>query len=202
MLGLTFAERRMALYLRVEANTDSGGTYSGGGGGGVPGTPSGSTTPQQNNAPFPVTENGGVTGNYYVLFVPVQNQTTNGCNIFSYDLSNYNDPVDGSSFSYRCEDIKLHRVPTVRRVILVYRDIGQCNITITLTAVNDNQTIVTASQGVTLGNASPTFQLMTMMVDISLTGYRPRLSISRAAGAGSLAIVSATMCGEIEETTL
>lgn len=112
-----------------------------------------------------------------------------------------NDPAQGSSYSFRQEDIEPNRVPTVNRVILQYRDIGVCTLTVTVTGMNDNGAVVTASKVVTIGTGGTPFTIKTIFVDLTLTGFRPQLTISRAANGGPFSIIKAVMVGESEEVT-
>lgn len=165
-------------------------------GGGNPGTPTGSSVA---NAPaaLPVGEHGGVFGSTYFLFVPVQDCNSGQCYIGTYDITDFNDLIDGSSYAYRREDIVKHKVPTVNRVIIIYRDLGPAKFTVGINATNDDGQVIKASVQVQIGNVVPTKALLTKIVDISLTGYMPQLTIDRAAGDGPLCITSATMQGEV-----
>lgn len=132
--------------------------------------------------------------------VVVYSTSINGAagTIDTFNSTNFNDPLQGSSYSYRVEDVFPNRVPTVRRVALTYRDLGTATITLTLTGTDDNQTVQTASATVTIGNAVPTNVLMVKLVDIELTAFRPQLTISRAANGGPMSITRATMMGQVE----
>jgi hypothetical protein len=148
----------------------------------------------------PFSENGGFAATAFFLFVPTT--TTAGQSFISiYDPSNFDDPDDASSYSWRAEDIEVARVPTIHRVILVYRDLGLATITVTVSGVNDNGATVTASKLTKIGSAAASNNLMTAFVDLTVSAFRPQLSISRAAGAGPVSIVSATMVGEVEEVS-
>lgn len=184
----------MAGVNRPDLDGGSGGVGPGGGGG-APGTPTGSST----GPSLPVGENGGVLANTYYLFVPVQDSRTGICYIGFFDVSSFDDTIDGSSYSYRQEDVIRDCVPTVNRVVLTYRDIGQAQLTVTLKGTNDRGEVVSQNVLVQLGNALPTNALLTKIVDIELTAYRPQLILSRAAGGGPFAITSATMRGTVSE---
>lgn len=151
--------------------------------------------------PVPSTENGGFYASSLFLFVPVQ-AFSGAIYVGVYNYANFNDPNDGSSYSYRQEDIAVGRVPTVRRVVLVYRDLGIAKITIQLSGVNDNGQLVTASAPFTIGTAAASTNNLTLLADVTLTAYRPQLTISRAANAGPVSIISATIVGEVEQVTL
>jgi len=175
----------------------SGGQGGGGhgGGGGQPGGGSG-------NAYVPFTENGGFQATQYLLFVPTQSVNGGPAYISTFLPNDWNDPTDGSSYSYRMEDVIVGRVPTVRRLFVVYRDLGLATVTFTVSGTNDNAQVVSQSQTKTLGNPNPTGALLSAFFDIALSAYRPQVSHSRAAGSGPLSIVSVTIIGEVEDTSL
>lgn len=118
-------------------------------------------------------------------------------------VPSFNDSAQGSSYSFRKEEVSPSRVPTVRRVIITYRDLGTVAITLTLSGTNDSGAVTTiTSPSITLGNAAPTADILTKFIDLELTAFRPQLTINRAANAGPLSIVSVTLVGEVEDTTL
>jgi hypothetical protein len=182
----------------VDSPPGPGGSKFGFKGGGNPGTSTGST----GISGFPIGENGGVFAPTYYLMVPTQNISGQQCYLGIYDTSSFDDPVDGSSYSYRSEDINPLRVPTVRRVGLIYRDLGLATLTVSISATNDNGQVVSASTTVQLGNTVPTNALLTELVDITVVGFRPQLTLSRAAAGGPISISSVTMIGTIEDTQL
>ncbi len=149
----------------------------------------------------PFSENGGFAATTFFMFVP-SISSTGQCFISIFDPTSFDDPDDAASYSWRAEDIAIDRVPTVRRVILQYRDLGLATITVTVSGVNDTGNAVSSSSVVKLGTSGASGLIMTAFVDLTMTGYRPQLSISRAAGAGPVSIVAATMVGEVEDVTL
>lgn len=169
------------------------------GGGGVPGTGTGSSSIPSG---FPVAENGGVFGTTWFLMVPSQDIRSGLCYLGFYDITSFDDRVDGSSYSYRREDLAVGRTPTVHTVVLQYRDIGPALVVLTITATNDLQQVITASVKQQIGNTIPTNAIHTVLVGIQLTGFGPQLSWSRDPSAGPVEIISATMAGEIEEAEL
>lgn len=150
----------------------------------------------------PFSENGGFVATTYYLFIPVQSSDTGTPYIAIFDPTSFNDLNDDSTYSYRQEDIVPGRVPTVRRIILTYRDIGTCTITVTISGINDNGSVVSSSAKVSLGTPQASGNLLTKLVDLTFTGYRPQLSYTRTAGNGPLSVVSASMVGTIEDQTL
>ena len=149
----------------------------------------------------PFSENGGFGATTFFLFVPTQASDSGISTVSIFDVSSFNDPDDGTSYSWRVEDIITARVPTVRRVIFVYTDLGPAIVTVNLKGTNDNNAIVTASKTISIGTAGATGAQFTVFVDIELTAFRPQLSISSKAGAGPISIVSASMSGEVEQVT-
>lgn len=179
--------------IHVAPNLDGGGGSEGGGGqdgGGVPGAGGGT---------LPNNENGGVFGTTWYLFIPSQTISSGLCYVGFYDIASHNDPVDGFHYSYRVEDVVPDQTPTINRVILTYRDLGLAKLTFTLTASNDDGQVISASTEVQVGNAIPTGALLTRQVDISITGFRPQLTLTRHANDGPICVVAVTMKGEVEE---
>lgn len=150
----------------------------------------------------PFSENGGFLATTFFLFVPAVRFDTGDPYIGIFDTTDFDDPNAASSYSWRAEDIAVARVPTVRRVILVYTDLGVAKITVTLSGTNDLNNVISASQTVTIGTSGASGAQLTAFVDVALTAFRPQLTISRAAGGGPLSIVSATLTGEVEKSTL
>src|SRR6516164_6362874 len=78
----------------------------------------------------------------------------------TFDPTSFNDTSQGSSITFKTEDIVPVRVPTVRRVALVYRDLGQATITVSITNTDDNGVVNTfTSAPVALGNVVATGKL-------------------------------------------
>jgi hypothetical protein len=107
-----------------------------------------------------------------------------------------------ASHSYKVEDIIANYFPTVRRVILTYRDVGIATITVTVSGVDDLGVPVTASQTVTIGTAGAPGILKTKFVDLQMSGFRPQLTITRPTNGGPLAISTSTMIGHVEKVAL
>lgn len=192
----------------VDLNGGSGGDFgpqvgtgaggSGGGsnnGGGVPGTGTGSSSVPTG---LPTGENGGVFATTYQLFVPVENCSSGQCYIGFFDVTSFDDQTDGSSYSYRQEDINPDAVATVDRVWVTYRDLGLARMTLTLTGTNDNGAIVSNSIVVTIGNITPTNALLSKQFGLTLSAFRPQLTVSRNAGDGPISIVRVRLLGETE----
>lgn len=118
------------------------------------------------------------------------------------DSNNYDDPIDNTTYVFRMEEIKQNCVPTVRRVILEYRDLGLCTVTCIISGTNDNGQIVTNSLKKQIGNKTPTGTILTAFFDLTLTGFRPQIAFTRKPGDGPLCIISTTIVGEHEEVSL
>lgn len=164
-------------------------------GGGQPGTPTGSSQ----SAALPFAENGGVFGTTYFLFIPVQDIVTGRCYIGTYDINSFDDEVDGSSYSYRAEDVIKNCVVTVNRIWLTIRDLGCAKLTLNVSGTSYDAKPVSATVTQKVGNKIPTGTLLTYRVDLQATCYRPQLTISRAAAGGPVCITEVTMAGEVDE---
>jgi len=149
----------------------------------------------------PFSENGGFAATMFYLFVPAIS-STGAPYIAVWDTTSFNDSDDPSTYSYRSEDIIVGRVPTVRRIILVVTDLGPATLTITVSGTNDKGNAISSSAVQKIGTTGATNAQLTYFIDLVFTGFRPQLSYSRAANAGPVSIVSATMIGEVEEVTL
>ena len=150
----------------------------------------------------PFGENGGITATTAYLMLPMIDNVTGIISVGILDVSNFNSDSLPSSVTFRSEDVIPGRVPTVRRVILTYRDMGLASVIVSILGVNDNNVAVSASSTVSIGNLVPTFLLMTKLVDVQLTAFRPQLQITRPANAGPVSIVSVVMLGTVERQSL
>jgi len=133
----------------------------------------------------------------------MQNVNTGIISFYAFNPGGgYNDPVSGSSYSFKVEDVLPGRTATISRAIVTYRDLGLVSAAFVLTGTQDNQVIgaVPGESSITkqLGNATATGILMTTFVDLRLTGQNLQLTVSRAAGAGALSIAKLLLCGRVE----
>ncbi len=135
------------------------------------------------------------------IFEPTNLVVAVGGSIYHFDPTNFDDPATGSSYSYRVEDVGRLRTPTIRRIGLIYRDLGSVTLTFTLTGSNDSGQPVSASTTATFGGNADS-KLYVKLVDLTLTAQLLQLSISRAAGGGPMALCSVSLIGEVEEVTL
>lgn len=154
----------------------------------------------------PILANVGTVGvgvqNTKIIFTMVNIQTGNAF-LGAFDTTSFDDPQQGSTITFKTEDIVPFRVPTVRRVLLVYRDLGPATLTVSITTTNDNGVVQTVSvPGVTIGNTVATGKLLTKFVDLQATGFRPTLSLTRAPGGGPVSLSIVAFNGVIEKGTL
>lgn len=150
----------------------------------------------------PPASNGGVAATDFQALFPVYDQRRSIGYVAYFDPTNFNDAAADSALSFRVEDIAVERVPTVRRVVITYRDMGVATLTATVTAVNDQLAVVTDSKTNQIGTTGATMKLMTAFFDLQVTGFRPQLSLSRPANGGPVSISTVTMVGMVEQVTL
>jgi hypothetical protein len=151
---------------------------------------------------IPFGENGGFTASTFYLMVPVQTSDLGLVYVGIFDVTSFNDPVDSSFYAYRMEDVVTCRVPTVRRVLLVYRDLGLATLTVSISGTDDNNNAVVGTVNVQIGTIAASGAQLTKLIDITVSAFRPQLAWSRAAGGGPISIISATMVGTAEDVTL
>lgn len=180
-----------------------GGGSSGGSGGGGGGTGGGSGVATGGGVYLPES-NGQVFAVNYGPLYPCLNLVTGLTEYRTFDVTvPFNDPVLGSSYSFKVEEVLVYRNPTFRSIIVTYLDVGIVNTVWTLTCSEDNQTVSTQVQTKQLGNAIPTYRLMAQRIDFVLTGQLIQLSVSRPPNGGPLAIAKVVIGLDVEkETTL
>jgi hypothetical protein len=174
----------------------------GGGGGGGGSTPPSGGSPQAGSVNIPPS-NGGVFAQARAAVFPVFNVNSDMVEFRAYDpTQGFSDPNSVCRYSWRVEQIIPYRQPTIRRLALTYRDLGQVAVTFSITGSNDVGEVVSASTPVGFGSKVPTNRLFTVLVDILLTCQLPQVSVFRDKGAGPLSIVQLVPVGEVEETNL
>lgn len=131
------------------------------------------------------------------LLVP--SQGTTGKVLSIYDSLSFDDALDGASYTFKAEDILADRVPTVRRVVITYIDLGVARLDVRLTGVNDAGVAQIATTTVTIGTVAATGNLLTAYADLSLTSYRPQLTLIRGIAVGPIAISTVLLTGTIEK---
>jgi hypothetical protein len=154
--------------------------------------------------------NGGVFAQGQIALYPCFNINTQQVEFHAFDpTQGYNDPLASSEYFWRYEKIQGmegssggYRQPTIRRLIVTYRDLGQVTTTWTITGSNDLGKVVSNSVSVGWGNKVPTGRLMTTAINIVLTCMMPQISVFRDKNAGPLSIAQMFPVGTIEETKL
>jgi hypothetical protein len=134
------------------------------------------------------------------LMVPVQNSSAT--RYIGAFLSNQFGGDAMATYTFRAEIIKPYTQPTTRCVWMTLRDSfnGSATITAAIQATNDNGAVVQAQQSQTvIGTGSGT--LMTLRFDVSVTGFRPQLTIFHNTGTG-MDITEVVMTGEVEDVVL
>jgi hypothetical protein len=144
--------------------------------------------------------NGGIPTPLQILLIPAVPQP--GAFMYTFDPTNFNDPNSGGFYSWKVEDVACGRTPTIHRVFISYRDLGQATIGVMLSGTNDAQQVVMSlNAALAIGNASPTNKIMTIDSGIiSLTAQNLQLTITRAANAGPVCITKVRMEGRVETT--
>jgi hypothetical protein len=145
--------------------------------------------------------NGGVGTSARLTLYPMVSTQGGAVGFYAFNPGGgYNDPSAGSYWNFKVEEVLPGRNPTLGTLIIQYRDIGQVTISVTLSAVNEQQQVVTNTiYPVTFGNVSPTGRLMTKIVGLnSFTGFLPQLSVNRAANAGPISVARFIICGRVE----
>jgi GTPase len=148
--------------------------------------------------------NGGTTAPLNLLLIPVTDNThiinLNGL-MFTFDPTNFNDPGEPSSYSWKVEEVAAGRTPSCTRQILMYRDLGVATITGTLSGYDQNaQATVSNSETFSIGTVAATQKLCTTVRGLSLTAQNLQYSIVRAANAGPVSIVKLRLEGRVEMT--
>jgi hypothetical protein len=165
-----------------------------------PGQQQGSFVPQSTILPSSL---GGVFGISQVCLYPCLNLVTGLSEYRTFDTTQpQNDPMNPSSYSFKVEQFKVYRNPTIRKILWTFKDLGQVAVTWTITGTNENQQVVSQSTSVGVGNAVPTKAIMTVEVDLNITAMNMQLSVAKAAGAGPMSILKVVLIGEIEENIL
>ena len=150
-----------------------------------------------NPNPPPATETASLLQNFRYLLVP--SQGTTGKVLSYYDTTLFNDAADNATYIFKAEDLTADRVPTVRRVIITYIDLGVATLVVNVSGVNDQGILVSGQTVITIGTVAATGVLSTAYADLSVTCYRPQIKLIRNAGAGQIAISHVMATGTIEK---
>jgi hypothetical protein len=170
-----------------------GSPTSGGGGGSGGGGSSGGAAADFSNS------NGGVLAAAKAVFFPCYS-LVDARSVFCTlnPLNGYNDPINGSFYFWRVEQVKPYQQYTIRRIVFTFRDMGQVSVTWTLSAVTDAMEVVTKQNFIGFGNKVPTYREMTIKADLILTGMNMQLSVYRAPNAGPLSLIQVMPVGQMD----
>lgn len=150
--------------------------------------------------------NGGISQLASIAMMPMQNAATGVCALYAFDpLFGFNDPVSGSSHTFKIEEIQHGRTPTVKGLILTYRNLGVVTVTFTIAGNNDAGEPSSASLTATIGSVTPTNKLITTVFNsqsvastFPISIMNPQLTMFRAPNAGPLSITKITLYGRVE----
>lgn len=144
--------------------------------------------------------NGGVLGTTNNAFFPCQSLIDGSTWYYTYDpKQGYNDPNSACQYSWRVEQMKSYRNPTIHNLLITYRNLGPVTATFTISGCDDDGKPLSQSSTASWGNSPSTFKICTTQVNILFTGQNPQLSVYRAPGAGCLSIIGIVMAGECED---
>jgi hypothetical protein len=146
---------------------------------------------------------GGVATTSRLTLFPMVDAVSGRVGFYAFDPSNgFDDPYAGSFYSFKVEDVVPGRVPTIRKIIASYTDLGVATATFSLSGTlfmaPSTQQIVTASTSVQIGTSAFTGRIMTTLIDLSITGMNLQLTITRAARGGPLSFTKIILCGNVE----
>jgi hypothetical protein len=144
--------------------------------------------------------NGGVNTTSRLTLFPMFDIRNKAVGFYAFDPSGgFNDPNSGGFYSFKVEEIIPGRVPTVRKIIAVYRDLGLASASFSLSGTNDQQQVVgPLITPVLFGNLVPTGKLMTKLIDIQITAMNLQLTIGRLPNGGPLSFAKIILCGNVE----
>lgn len=155
-----------------------------GGGGGTSTSPS--SNPVVNLASLPTT--GGLLGTSPAfIFIGFDNvaQTTL---VYQLDTTNFNceEPVE---YDFKVEEAEIGNEVTIHRVLIRYRNIGICIITVAVIS-SEFQTPVDKRNAttITIGTSSADGLIYTAKADLKITTEAPQIKLFRAAKGGPMAI--------------
>lgn len=152
--------------------------------------------------PALLTTSGGLVGSGQIFGFFFVDSNTGKTYFSTFDPFDLNDAYDGSFYQTKQEDVAIYRKPTVRGVVIVYRNLGLCSFKVTVSVMTDT---IAASKtaNVQVGTSAADNSLMTLKVDFNnLSGERPQITIQKNASSGPLDIISMTLVMQVEDTTL
>jgi hypothetical protein len=144
--------------------------------------------------------NGGTAAPLNLLLYPVTGLPPEATFFYTFDPTNFNDPLSSSFYSLKIEDVIAGRTPTISRVIISYRDLGVATFTVTLSGTDDSGAAINSSTPVTIGSVAAPGIIKTVLPGIALTAQNLQLSVTRAANGGPVSITKVRMEGRVEMT--
>jgi len=160
--------------------------------------PPATASPTIGGSPALLTSTGGLYGVNPLLLVPFYNNTSNKYSVNIYNTNSFNSEED-CQYDFPVEDIVIGRNINISKVIIVYRDFGKVQFTLSCTTYSAKlDTFNTVSRQYMIGGKNDN-KLHTTKCDFVTVGERPQLSILRKAGQGNLSLVSVTMVGHSSE---
>jgi hypothetical protein len=160
---------------------------SGGSGGSGGGSPSNNPTIDLSN----ISSTGGLSGGKGLVLVFGQSILAQQSLGWQFDSSNFN-CEENCEYRFKIEEVEVYRQPTVDKIIIRYRDFGQCtlNCFISGNVLGDSKVskIVTIVFG---GKADK--KIYTTSFDLTCTFEAPQLIITRNADSGPVSIVKVLM---------
>jgi hypothetical protein len=154
-----------------------------------------------NGVTFTVTtpSNGGMLAPLNILAIP--------CTLFlnpvvlTLDPTNFDDQANGSTYSWKVEDVIAGRQPTINRVIISYRDLGVATITVTLSGNDDSGNALSINQVATIGTVAGSKKILSVVLGLALTAQNLQLNVTRPPAGGPVSITKVRMEGKVEMTT-
>jgi hypothetical protein len=166
------------------------------GGGGT--TPKGTT----GGSPGLLTSTGGLFGLFPVLMIPAFDAKTRIGSIYTYDVEDFDCEKD-AIYKFKVEELTVGRNVTVKKIILIYRNIGECTINVGVEAYSTLKEIkkryIQVSRKLKIGFSPADKKLYTKEVDLVITGERPQGFVIHKAHSGPFSGVSFTMIGKMQE---
>lgn len=157
---------------------------------------------------MPGPSNGGTSQPLDMILIPATIPVIQGV-MYTFDPTNFNDVNSGSFYNFKVEDVIAGRTPTVRRVIVSYRDLGVAKIMISLTGVigtNDpnqpNTPVTVLSPLTTIGTVNATQKICTVVIGVTLSAANIQPSVIRSANGGPVSITKVRLEGNVETTVI
>lgn len=144
--------------------------------------------------------NGGYTSQLGVALYPICIQANNVGAFYFFDITNFNDPNSSSFYDFKVEDVIAGRTPTIRKVIISYKDLGLASFLLNISGTNDAAQVANVSQTVSIGNLVATKVIMTQIMPLEFTAQNLQVSITRLANGGPVSVTKIRLEGTVEIT--